>query len=215
MLHQIYYKPEQLPKIYPFAKPYYNDSLTIFFENKPIQEVVSQATSKNVAVCSWKLADKMRFRVGLRGPLTQTVIDGDYEVLSFTKNSSRHQMMAMAKTWHPQFIPAIDLLWQKLGFKRPGEAKNPIYQNHFAARTDIYQDYVKNFLSPAMELIENDTELNNLMIQPSGYGRLSRTSDIKSVKAKLGMDDYPIAPFVLERCPCLYFQMKGIKISYL
>lgn len=215
MLHQIYYKPEQLPRLYPFAKPYLNESLTIFFENKPIQEVVNQATSKNIAVCSWKLAEKMRFRVGLRQPLTENVLNDDYEVISFTKNSSRHQMLAMAKAWHPEFIPAIDLLWQKLGFKRPGEAKNPIYQNHFSARIDIYQDYVKNFLSPAMELIENDPELNKIMLQPSGYGKLSRISDLKSVKTKLGMDDYPLCPFILERCPSLWFQMKGIKISYL
>jgi hypothetical protein len=56
--------------------------------------------------------------------------------------------------------------------------------------------------------------LNALMVQPSGYGRLSRAADMKSVKEKLGMDDYPLAPFILERCPSLYFQMKGYKISY-
>lgn len=215
MLHQIYYKPDQLPKIFPFAKPYFNDSLTIFFENTPIQQIVRASTTKNVAVCSWKLAEKMRIRVGLRRPLTKEAIEGDYEVLSFTQNSCRHTMIAMANAWHPGFVPALDLLWQKLGLKRPGEAKHPIYQNHFSARRDIYQDYVENFLSPAMELIENDGELNKMMVQPSGYGRLSRNSDVKSVKEKLGMDDYPLAPFVLERCPCLYFQLKGIKITYL
>lgn len=215
MLYQIYYKPEHLQKIYPFAAPYFNPTLTIFFENKPIEAIVKASTSKNTAVCSWKLADKMKIRVGLRQPLTEDVIKSDFEVLSLTKNSTKHQMLAMAKTWHPYFIPAIDLLWQKLGLKRPGEAKNPIYQNHFMARTDIYQDYVQNFLSPAMQLIEDDPELNKLMNKPSGYGKLSREADKKSVKAKLGMDDYPLCPFVLERCPSLWFQMKNIKITYL
>jgi hypothetical protein len=215
MLHQIYYHPDQLPKILPFSKPYFNSSLTIFFENKPIQEVVSQATSKNVGVCSWKLVEKMKIRTGLRRPLTQDVIDSDYEVLSFTQNSKRHQMIAMGNTWHKGFIPALDLLWQKLGFKRPGEAKHPIYQNHFAARTDIYQDYVKNFLTPAMELILTDEELNKMMLQPSGYGKLNRKADMTNVRKDLNMDDYPLCPFILERCACLWFQMKGIKISYL
>jgi hypothetical protein len=214
-LHQIYYKEEQRAKIYPFASPYFNKSLTIFFENRPIWDVVSSAKTKNVGVCSWKLADKMKIRVGLRNVLTEDAINGDFEVLSLTKNSTRHQMLAMANAWHKGFIPALDLLWQKLGYKRPGEAKNPIYQNHFIARTDIYKDYVNNFLRPAMDLILNDFELNQMMIQPSGYGRLSRSSDVTSVKAQLGMDDYPLCPFILERCACLWFQMKGIKISYL
>jgi len=157
----------------------------------------------------------MRMRVGLRVPLTEKMVDGDFEVLSLTKNSARHTMMAMANAWHPGFTQTIDLLWQKLGLKRPGETKNPIYQNHFIARTDIYQNYVENFLKPAMEMIIDDIELHGLMMQPSGYGRLSRDSDVKSVKAKLGMDDYPLCPFVLERCPSLWFTMNKINVTYL
>jgi hypothetical protein len=57
--------------------------------------------------------------------------------------------------------------------------------------------------------------LNKIMLQPSGYGKLQRNCDLKSVKEKLGMSDYPLAPFILERCPSLYYQMKGVQISYL
>ncbi len=214
-LHQIYYRHEQLPKLYPFAIPEYNEKLTIFFENDVISKVVSNAWTKNIGVCSWKLQEKMKIRVGLRPPLTENDLNGDFEVLSLTKNSAKHQMIAMARQWHPGFVPALDLLWQKLGLKRPGEVKNPIYQNHFIARTDIYQDYVINFLKPAMELIVDDIELHGHMIQPSGYGKLSRKSDMTNIKEHLGMTDYPLCPFVLERCSSLWFQMKEIKISYL
>lgn len=209
--HQIYYKAEQLPSLYPFAKPYFNDSLTIFFENQPIRTLIRATDAEKVAVCSWKLSQKVR----KIHPVTERALMGDFEVMSFTRNSSRHLMIAMAAAWHPGFVPALDLLWSKLGYKRPGEARNPIYQNHFAAKSTIYKEYVENFLSPAMELIENDEELHDLMIKPSGYARRARNADVKSVRAKLGMDDYPLCPFVLERCPALWFQMKGIKISYL
>jgi hypothetical protein len=215
MLHQIFYKPEHLPKLFPFAKPYFNSHLSIFFECEPIEAIVTRATSKNIGVCSWKLADKMRTRVGYRGVLTEEAVNGDFEVLSLTKNSSRHTMIAMANQWHKGFVPALDLLWQKLGYKRPGEAKNPIYQNHFIARTDIYQDYVRNFLTPAMNLIMVDAELHEMMIQPSGYGNLSKEADLTNIKRDLGMTDYPLAPFILERCPSLYFDMKRIKVTYL
>jgi hypothetical protein len=136
-------------------------------------------------------------------------------VLSLTKNSKKHTMLAHLYQWHPKSKETMALLWEKLGYKLPGEVKNPIYQNHYLAKSEIYRDYVENFLSPAMELTEKDEHLNNLMLQPSGYAKLSRESDIRSVKAKLGMDDYPLAPFILERCPSCYFQMKGVKISYL
>lgn len=212
MLYQIYYEEKQLSKILPFAIPFYNPTLTIFFENTVIKELVSKSEAEKIGVCSWKLGDKMR-----KHHLDRLKINNDsgFHVLSLTRNSDRHQMLAMANAWHPGFMKTIRLIWEKLGLKLPGEAKNPIYQNHFIAKTTIYKDYVDNFLSPAMELTEKDEEVRNLMMQPSGYTKLTRHADPKSVKTKLGLDDYPLAPFILERCPSLYFQLKGYKISYL
>lgn len=209
VLHQIMYKEDQRSKLFDFATPYFNEKLTIFFENEPISKIVMSSTSEKTAVASWKLKQKMR-----RGHnLTQKVLESDYQVLNFITHSQRHTMMAMSANWHSGFIPAIDLLWQKLGYKRPVEAKNPIYQNHYAAKTEIYKDYVSTFLIPAMDLILKDEELNTLMMADSNYGRLSRDADLKSVKAKTGLDFYPLAPFVLERCPSLVFQMKGYRIT--
>lgn len=213
--YQVYYDQKQKSKLYPFAKPYYNEDLTIYFENVPIVKLVTESKADKIGVFSWKLSDKVQNRVGMRGPVTLEAINGDYEVLSLTRNSSRHCMMAAANAWHADFIPTITLLWEKLGYKMPREAKNPIYQNHYMANMEIYLDYVNNFLIPAMELTDTNEEVRNKMIQPSGYGRLSRDSNLKRVKLLLGMDDFPLAPFILERCPALFFQMKGYKISYL
>ena len=124
-------------------------------------------------------------------------------------------MLAHLYHWHPKSKQAMELLWSKLGFKLCGEVKNPIYQNHYVAKREIYQDYVSNFLNPAMELIKTDEELNKLMMSESNYGKLNREADIRSVKAKLGINYYPLAPFILERCPSCYFQMKNINVTYL
>lgn len=213
--YQLYYKPEQKSSLFPFAVPYFNEDLTIFFENAVIANLVKNTNADRIGVCSWKLSQKLRIRVGERKPLTLEAINSDYDILSLTRNSQRHAMLAMAYQWHKEFKPTIELLWQKLGYKMPGEARNPIYQNSHFSKTSIYQDYVNNFLAPAMELTLKDEELNKLMVQPSGYGKLSREADVKSVKEKLGLSDYPLAPFILERCPALWFQIKGYRISYL
>jgi hypothetical protein len=214
-LYQLFYKEEQKEKLYHFAIPYKTEGLTVFFENYWIRQLVWSTQAEKIGVTSWKLADKMRMRVGLREPLTQHALNSDYDVLSLTKNSLKHTMLAHLYQWHPKSKETMALLWQKLGLKLPGEVKNPIYQNHHCTKTEIYKDYVKNFLNPAMELTLSDEELNNLMLQPSGYGKLSRGADMKSVKAKLGLDDYPLAPFILERCFSCYAQVKGYKITYL
>lgn len=211
---QIFYKEEQRSKLYPFAIPYFNEGLTIFFECSVIAKLVTESKAEKICVASYKLAEKMGRRVGLRVPLTLEALNSDYEVLSLTRNSHKHQMLAMANAWHPQFIKTITTLWQKLGYKIPGEAKNPIYNNFFSANREIYLDYVVNFLIPAMELTERDDEMRNLMTQESNYGQLNRQADMKSVKAKLNLDFYPLSPFILERCAPLWFDMHKIKVSY-
>lgn len=211
-LFQIWYKEEHKTKLLPFAIPVYNPTLTIFFENKLISELVPTSKSEYTGVVSWKLGDKMRKIYRERLP---SALNGGFHVMSLTKNSQRHSMLAAANVWHPQFIKTITLLWSKLGLQIPKEARHPIYQNHFICKTEIYADYVNNFLNPAMKLIEDDEHLHSLMIQPSGYSKLNRSADIRSVKSKLGMDDYPLAPFILERCPSLWFGMKNIPVSYL
>ena len=215
MIYQVYYNDSQPPHLFPFSVPYKNEGLSIFFENDPIVKLVKATEADKISVCSWKLARKMNSRVGYRRPLTEEVLNSDYEVLSFTKNSSRHTMLAMANAWHKEFIPTIKLLWSKLGYKMPGEAKQPVYQNHYSAKSHIYKRYVNEFLSPAMELTLKDEELHERMMQPSGYGKLSREADVKSVKEKLGMTDYPLCPFILERCPSLFFDIHRIKVTYL
>ena len=214
-LYQVYYDEKQKEKLFPFSIPYFNSGLTIFFENKVLSDIVSASTAEKVGVASWKLRDKMRIRVAPRGELTEEVLNSEYDVLSLTKNSRKHTMLAHLYHWHKDSKQAMALLWSKLGYKLCGEVKNPIYQNHYVAKREIYQDYVTNFLNPAMELIKTDEELNNLMMKDSGYGKLSREADIRSVKAKLGISYYPLAPFILERCPSCYFDMKNIKITYL
>lgn len=209
-LYQNYYKDEQKKEIYSFATPHFNDGLTIFFETDVIKKLVPACETEKVGVCSWKLSQKMRF-----ARLTPEMMEKDFQVLSFTKNGREHKMIAMANTWHPKFLPALKLLFDKMGLGLPKETKNPIYQNHFMAKTEIYRRYVSEFLSPAMELIENDEQLHEIMMEQSNYGVLSRDSDIKSVKAKLGLDFYPLCPFVLERCPSLWFDMHRIPVSYL
>lgn len=213
--YQILYDEKQRSKLYPFAKPYFNEGLTIYFENSVIAKLVTESKADKIGVFSWKLSQKIRMMESLRGPFTLESLNFDYDVLSLTRNSSRHTMLANSEAWHPGFIKVITLLWEKLGYKIPNEGKSPIYQNAYAARREVYLDYVNNFLIPAMELTDRDEEMKNLMTQPSGYGRLNKHADLKRVKLLLDMEDFPLAPFILERCPSLFYQMKGYKINYL
>jgi hypothetical protein len=73
---------------------------------------------------------------------------------------------------------------------------NAIYENHFIAKREIYQDYVQSCLLPCMAFMEG----NRIFFEASGYRNKKRDKEeVKMVTEKLGMEDWPIATFVLER----------------
>lgn len=216
-LIQIYYADEQRSKIFDFSEPYFNASLTVFFENNIIADLVPKIEAKSVAICSWKLKEKLRWNVpGPTRPreLTQEVLNGDYEVLSFTRNSKHHRMFEAAEVWHPGFMKTFDKIISAIGWWRPSEIKTPIYQNAFSARHDIYLDYVKRYLVPAMDAITYDLDLNRDAMRDSNYSQLTRESS-EHLKDKIGINYYPLVPFLLERLFSVYCHNEKINIQQL
>lgn len=216
-LTQIIYDDSQRTACYPFAKIHFNHSLTIFFENSIIVDVVSASKADKIAVCSWKLSEKMKWYIGRPRPITEELLNSEYDVLSFTKNTTHHTMLAAADKWHPGFNGTMSKILSEIGVKMPGEVKKPIYQNHFSASREIYRDYVRTYLKPAMEVMKNVPEINKLSMVDSNYSKLDKASPekLKSLKEKIGIDYYPMAPFLLERLFSIYVYNKKINVAYL
>lgn len=216
-LIQIYFRDEQKASLYPFATPYYNEHLTVFFENTCIAGLVTGAQTEKISVCSWKLAQKIRIQVKRCRPLTQEMLESDYEVLSFTNNTQYHDFFAFASAHHKNFRETFEKMLSVAGIRMPSRVKCPIYQNHFSARTDIYKDYVKSYLIPCMDAIKNDPEVNKLAMVDSNYSQLARNSAATSeyLKEKIGVSYYPLVPFLLERLFSVYCTNNKIKVDYL
>lgn len=213
-LTQIIYHESQRPKCFSFADVYFNGGLTIFFENAVLRDVVLSSNDERMAVCSWKLKEKLRWFIGRPREITQELLESDYEVLSFTKNTKYHHMLAAANAWHPGFLDIFGKLLSKIGVAMPGEVKIPIYQNAFSCKSEIYKDYVSKYLAPAMDCIEDDKEINELAMRDSKYSDLTHQS-AEHLKNKIGISFYPLAPFLLERLFSVYVQNKRINVTHL
>lgn len=211
-LIQIYYTNEQKEKLFDFAKPYFNSGLTIFFENDPIKKLVLATEADKIAVCSWKLRDKLRWYIGRPRALTPELLDSDYDVLSFTRNTKYHKMLAAAEVWHPGFLKIFDKMLGAIGVSRPGEIKTPIYQNHFSARTQIYKDYIQSYLSPVMDAMVSDKELNEMVMRDSHYSDLTHQT-AEHLQEKIGINYYPLVPFLLERLFSVYVHNKKLNVT--
>lgn len=225
---QIYYDDIQKEEIYPFAQPYKNYGLTPFFENSVIAELVPASNADLIGVCSWAL--KRKRQVGptpivLKGDTSLTeekILSTDFDVAVLTPRSGSHQMLHMATQWHGDiwakgFAGIKMFLFRELGIKVPDELKHPVYENHFIAKKGIYQDYVNNFLVPVMEFMKDEIYMfgnRSAFLLPSGYTKRKRAKpeEQQRIKQMLGFDDWPIAPFLLERLFSIYINDKGYKI---
>lgn len=214
---QIIYDESQREKCYPFADVYFNYGLTIFFENSVIENVVLASKSDKISVCSWRLKEKMKYYIGKPREITLELLKTDYEVLSFTRNTQYHRMIESAERWHPGFRSTMSKIMAKIGQPMVNEVKNPIYQNHFAASRGTYQDYVKHYLVPAMQCMESDLEINRLIMQDANYSKLKgvKQDELEGIKNNIGINYYPMAPFILERLFSIYVQNKKINVTCL
>ena len=126
-------------------------------------------------------------------------------------------MFAFAEHNHKGFGKTFSKICDSIGVKFKGEVKTPIYQNHFSAKREIYQDYVTNYLNPAMEVMKNDHEINKLIMADSNYSNLIKLSkeQVQDLNNKLGIPYFPLAPFLLERLFSVYVDNSKINVTFL
>lgn len=155
--------------------------------------------------------------MNLNGDTTLTeekILSSDFDIAVLTPRSNRHQVLFMASQWHGKaWDDAFDLFkkefLQNIGIKINGELNKAIYENHFIAKREIYHRYVLGCLRPAIAFIEG----KEVFKANSGYINKKRNlEEIKDYQQKSGREDWPIAPFILERLFSIWVNDKDFKI---
>jgi hypothetical protein len=208
---QIYYDEVQLSEMYEFATPYYNTTLTPYFENSVISDLVPKLNADLISVCSWRLKKKRMDRAyQLNGKTELTkdkIVNTDYDVAVLTPTSGSHKPLQMASHWHGK--PWDDAIVALRKFiKIPTELKKGIYENHFIATKEVYHDYVRNCLNPAIDFIST----NQCFFVNANYAKRKTEDERKRYTSVTGREDWPIAPFILERLFSIWIDDKNLKV---
>lgn len=213
---QIVFKEHQASECYPFARIYHNEKVTPYFENDVIKRIVPALNADIISVCSWRLAAKRgdMFRLQDKTLTVEKIFSSDFDVAVLTPRSPTHKPLHMASHWHGKaWNNAFDVFKRfiktDLGVRVPEELSMAIYENHFIAKREIYHDYVKNWLTPAIDFID---KTGTVFLEDAGYSKRKSASDVKAYTEATGRKDWPIAPFILERLFSIYCEKKGFKI---
>lgn len=222
---QVIYKEEQRGHCYPFAKVYFNETLTDSFENQIISELVPNSNADYVGVASWRLRQKRNDGgtpavLGHKLELTEEkILSSDFDVAILTPRRPSFRPLEMAANWHGKawadaFPVFRDGFLLPMGITVPDvekgeDLKHTIHENHFIADSEIYQTYVLTVLKPAIEFCES----NDIFKIDSGYVFKKRDLDeVREYQRKSGRQDWPMQPFILERLFSIWINDKPFKI---
>ena len=221
---QMIYDDSHRVELYDFATPYFNHVLSPYFENDVIQRLVPSMDADYLSVCSWRLWRKRGdVHHWLKNDTTLTkdkILSCDADVGILTPRSPAHRPLYMAVNWHgvnwvepfnrfKSFIRSLGLAVPDVKEFGDPDLKYTIYENHFVTRKEIYHDYVINYLRPSIHFMDQDP----IFMGPSGYNQKKRDrAEIKRIQGILGMQDWPIAPFILERLFAIYCHNKDFKV---
>lgn len=220
---QIFYNDDQVKHLYSFASPYKNEVVTDFFENKIIAERVPAVNAEYIGVCSWRLREKRQsgkcpIILGITNAddlSKEKILSSGADIINLRPFSPSHQMLANAAMWHggPQHNYAWENAIEELRtfIHIPDEVKIPIYENAFTARGSIYVDYVVNCLAPVMDFMST----RPVFFADGGYAEKKARTEPNSVedyKKMTGRNDWPIAPFVLERLFSIWINNRNYSI---
>jgi hypothetical protein len=218
-LYQIYYNRSQTSELYDFSKPVFSAGLTPYFENQFIAAIVPTSQADYISVCSWRLRKKRAGAAHYLGGFNKDEFTLEkieqgmpFDVAILTPHSPSHRALSMAVNWHGRaWLDAFNALkpFLKQFGPVPEELEHPIYENHFIAKREIYQDYVQKWLIPAIDFIGE----NPVFFVPSGYTQKKRDNEeIQRVHRLLKSSDWPILPFLLERLFSFYINDKNLNV---
>jgi hypothetical protein len=204
-VYQIFYDEGSKAACYPEFEHIENKECSPFFENTVIAKLIQEgrhSESEYFGVFSANFKYKMTVSKDSKKINPNLIFQSlDTDVVSFFRNHKNKNVVNKADVFHPGFKRALNNILKAIGFEVDLEkdTRFTVYQNHFIAKSHIYEQYVKELLIPAMNEMCNkaNKELQNIIWQDSNYHKKKTMSD--KLKKEMGVPYYPYHTFICER----------------
>jgi hypothetical protein len=219
-IYQIYFKEDQVPRL--DYTPFYNSDCTVFFENSVIKQLIQEKKhhdSEYFGVVSYKLREKIGETLthwkGNKNiantslnkftpeQFEHELLKGKPDAMSFQRHLP-HDSISYANKFHPGFSKYFAEILKRVGYHwSPMHLNNVFYCNYFVAKSTIYEKYINEMLTPAMEVMESMPELMNNSHYPHKLP--------KQLQEKFGISHYPFHPFLCERMFSYFAHIHNLK----
>lgn len=185
------------------------------FESNPIIDIVSNESNRGfsssdyIGILSHKFNSKSGISAKMLDKIFKQVKNEDFDIINFSRQHwiDGKEYMNFSEGEHPGLTKILKLCINNLNATY---IENPpvFYSNYFLAKSEIYKDYVNNWLIPTLNYMENDIwELVN------GDSTYKSGLNSEELMKYTGMSHYNFSAFVCERLVGQYAMNKNLKIK--
>lgn len=221
-IFQIYFDESQAANLEPTYTPVFNVDCTVFFENEVIRGLIESKLHIGhdyFGVVSYKLKQKLAYikdnwknNKNIANQSTTEFTPELFEkelykhtpdVMSFQRHMP-HDPISVATKFHPRFMEFWQRIIMEIGYDwKPEIYQDPIYCNYFVARSEIYEEFVKDMLIPAMDFMKTMPALYENSHYPHPLP--------ENLHSKFNVQHWPYHPFICERMFTFFVHIRKLK----
>lgn len=216
-IRQIYFEDYQKDSLNLGFVPYKNNDCDKFMENSVLKKMWRD---KDFYCCNYYGVLSWRFNSKTQLDYDKVINkiysdDGTTDVFSFYGEERNQNIFIKDAVYHGENLPKIcNLIFEKLGYKDVLSLKTPlIYCNYWIAKASVFDKYMSSILIPAMQLMEDNSDIKKLVNMDSGYFNYLDKYDLRTDKVGndielairiFGVPYYTFHPFVCERLMSIF-----------
>lgn len=217
-IRQIYYKNNQ--KLFnlkdtPDFIPLFNPSSDHFLESGVIARMCQENDHKGsdyYGVVSHKFFKK------LKKPSHHVITSIDNEdVYSFFGRLPKVNLVKQGDSWHPLFSEIYNRIAELMKWDIDFSSNivmEPIYSNHWVAKSEIYERYCRYYLIPVMNFMESDDKLREFCFEDANYINREKLSPELCLKV-FSRPYYTYHCFILERLFSIFCYLENITVKHI
>jgi hypothetical protein len=180
------------------------------FEYNPIIDVVNNLSpdTEYLGIFSWKFPTKTGFSKNILYKSLNHYKYKEYDILNLSKSywKDTKEYLYFSYKYHPKLEELIKKLLIHLDKDIYPDDQHYVYSNFFLMKTDLWKDYIENWIKPAIEFMDNDPEY----FEDAKYITGLPTNKLQELT---GLDYYTYHTFVLERLIVYFIADKNLKVK--
>lgn len=208
VVYQIYYDKPQIITLSRDTIPYFNNKLTVYFENSIIRNSYDKITGDYFGILSWKFVEKNKLE------FKSDYIDGKHDIYIF--NPVKEDVLHTSQDNHPFFNDIFNVVLRNLKISNKIRPTLGLYTNSVIAKSHIYRKYIDEYLIPTMDILDNicndDTDrvkriLKKKLWSDSNYVAPGNNRLAQRLKEHTGKPYYTYHSFICERLWTVFYEL--------